>query len=101
MLNWFKSYLSNRKPFVSVHGYSSSQCDMSYGVPQCSVLGPVLFLIYVNDLLNSSKFFSFFLFADDTNIYCESEDLSLLTRKLSKELKKSNCGFTQTSFLLI
>ena len=67
-LNWFTSYLSNRKQFVSVNGHSSSLCEVSCGVPQGSVLGPLLFLIYINDLPNSSKFFSFFLFADDTNI---------------------------------
>ena len=84
-LNWFNSYLCNRKQFVSVNGHSSSPCDISCGVPQGSVLGPLLFLIYINDLPNSSKFFSFFLFADDTNIYCESDDLTLLTRKVNKD----------------
>ena len=47
-----------------------------------------MFLIYNNDLPNTSKFFSFFLFADDTNIYCESDDLNLLTRKVNQEPKK-------------
>ena len=87
-LNWFNSYLSNRKQFVSVNGHSSSLCEVSCGVPQGSVLGPLLFLIYINDLPNSSNLFSFFHFADDTNIYCESDDLTMLTRKLNKELKK-------------
>ena len=66
-----------------MNGHSSSLCDTSCGVPQESFLA----LIYFNDLLNSSEFFSFFLFADDTNIYCESDDLKLLTRKVDKELK--------------
>ena len=79
---------TSNQQFVSVNGHSSSLCDISCGVPQGSVLGPLLFLIYINDLPNSSKFFSFFLFADDTNIYCESDDLALLTRKVNKELKK-------------
>ena len=87
-LNWFKSYLKNRKQYVSLNGHSSSFREISCGVPQGSVLGPLLFLIYINDLTNSSKFFSFFLFADDTNIYCESDDPALLTRKVNRELKK-------------
>jgi hypothetical protein len=71
-----------------VNGCSSSLCDISCGVPQGSVLGPLLFLIYINDLPNSSQLLSFFLFADDTNIYCESDDLAILTRNVNKELKK-------------
>ncbi len=87
-LNWFKSYLSNRKQFVSVNGHSSSTCEVACGVPQGSVLGPLLFLIYINDLPNSSNLLSFFLFADDTNIYFESDDLTRLTKTVNKELKK-------------
>ena len=86
-LNWFNSYLSNCNQFVCVNGQSLSLYNISCGYPQGSVLGPFLFLSYINDLPNSSKLF-FFLFADDTNIYCESDDLTLLTTKLNKELKK-------------
>ena len=87
-LNWFYSYLSCRKQFVSVNGHSSSLREISCGIPQGSVLGPLLFLIYINDLPNSSQLLSFFLFADDTNIYYESNDLAILMRKVNKELKK-------------
>ena len=62
--------------------------DITCGVPQGSVLGPLLFLIYRNDLPNSSKILTFFLFADDTNIYFESDDLTRLTKKINKELNK-------------
>ena len=71
-----------------MNGHSSSLYEVSCSVPQGSVFGPLLFLIYINDLPKSSKFFPFFLFADDTIICCESNDLTLLTRKLNKELKK-------------
>ena len=68
-LEWFKSYLSNRQQFVSFNGHLSDKKLISCGVPQGSVLGPLLFLIYINDLPNISKVLNFDLFADDTNIY--------------------------------
>ena len=87
-LNWFESYLSNRKQYVFFNGESSSLKDITCGVPQGSVLGPILFLIYINDLPNSSKFFEFFLFADDTNIYYEADSLDKLELTLNKGLKE-------------
>ena len=85
---WFASYLSNREQFVSVNGHNSSLKRVSCGVPQGSVLGPLLFLIYINDLPNATKSLSFFLFADDTNIYFGSDDIEKLTKKINKELVK-------------
>ena len=74
-LDWFKSYLSNRKQYVSVNGNTSETLEVTCGVPQGSVLGQLLFLIYINDLPKVSKKLTFFLFADDTNIYYESSDI--------------------------
>ena len=82
VLDWFSSYLSERKQHVSVNGHISDYLDITYGV-----LGPLLFLIYINDLPNVSKFLSFYLFADDTNIYFEATDLVSLQKIRNRELK--------------
>ena len=88
MLKWFESYLKGRKQYVFYNGASSDIKEVSCGVPQGSVLGPLLFLIYINDLPNISEKLSFFLFADDTNIYYESTDLKELQITVNDELKK-------------
>ena len=85
-LDWFSSDLSERKQYVSVNSHISDYLDISCGVPQGSVVG-LLFLIYINDLPNVSKFLSFYLFADDTNIYFEATDLVSLQKIMNRELK--------------
>ncbi len=87
ILKWFESYLTDRKQYVYYNGISSGIGTISCGVPQGSVLGPLLFLIYINDLPNISSKLSFFLFADDTNIYYESTDLVELEKTVNKERK--------------
>lgn len=86
--DWFKSYLNDRKQFVSINGHSSSLCNIKHGVNQGSVLGVLLFLLYINDLPNISKLLNFFLFADDTNIYFESDNATDLSKTINKELRK-------------
>ena len=108
-LEWFKSYLSNRKQYVSVNGSNSNLLLINCGVPQGSVFCPLLFLIYINDLPNTSKKLNFYLFADDTNIYYESKDLSDLIRIVNKELRlvkkwpdsnKISLNFDKTNYII-
>ncbi len=87
LLKWFESYLTDRKQYVFLNGVCSDTLLMTCGVPQGSVLGPLLFLLYINDLPSISDKLKFFLFADDTNIYYESDDLKSLERNVNEELK--------------
>ena len=72
-LKWFSSYLSNRTMFVEIDNAKSSVRHLTTGVPQGCILGPLLFLIYMNDISNSSSLFKFIMFADDTNLFTTIE----------------------------
>ena len=86
--DWFSSYLVSRSQVTEVDTYLSSKSQISYGVPQGSVLGPLLFLIYINDIHNSSDKLSFFLFADDTKLLYADKDLKSLEETVNNELLK-------------
>ena len=73
--NLIKNYLENRKQFVQFDSYSSKMKSIDKGIPQGSILGPLLFLIYINDIPNSSNFLNFLMYADDTMLHCCLEDI--------------------------
>lgn len=84
---FFQSYLSSRSQFVKVSNVKSYLMNIDYGVPQGSILGPLLFLIFINDLPQATKFF-IRLFADDTFLCAQNDDLGLLENEVNFELKK-------------
>ena len=84
---WFKSYLSNRKQYVSINGYDSNLADVKFGVLQGSVLGPLLFLIYINDLNQALKFCKIRHFGDDTNLIHFSKSVYGLNKYNNLDLK--------------
>ena len=90
---WLHSYLSNRKQFVSLGNVSSSLSTVLCGVPQGSVLGPLLFILYINDICNVSKLLKLILFADDTNLFSSSDDLQKVCSEISTELCNLNVWF--------
>ena len=85
--DWFKSYLSNRSQYVSINGYDSGFAAINCGVPQESVLGPLLFLLYINDLNQAIKFCKVHHFADDTNLLCLSNSIKKLNKLVNADLK--------------
>ena len=87
-LNWINSYLTDRKQCVTVNGETSDFLPVNVGVPQGSILGPLLFLIYVNDLVESSHIIKFVMFADDTCLFLSHKDVNVLNATLNEELPK-------------
>lgn len=86
----FKSYLSNRQQCVFTNGSHSKLMSVSKGVPQGSVLGPLLFLTYINDIVNSSNMFTFVIYADDTTLLLKDCNIAALHATAMIELKKVN-----------
>ena len=84
--DWFRSYLTNRMQYVSIDKSNSTHSLIKCGVPQGSILGPVLFLIYINDLNQVSDILHTIMFADDTNLFLSGSKISEIERKLNNEL---------------
>ena len=90
--SWFRSYLENRRQYVELNSKKSKCLPLPTGVPQGSILGPLLFLIYINDLPSAAKL-KCVSFADDSNLLIQGQDLAILTESLTRELAKVNDFF--------
>ena len=86
VLDWFRSYLDNRQQFVFYNKCASEKNTIQCGVPQGSILGPLLFLLYIHDLANVSLSFLSLLFADDTNLFISNSNFDDLINTINHEL---------------
>ena len=87
-LHWFNSYLSNRYQYVNYNNTSSDIKLITFGVPQGSILGPLLFLLYINDISSVSNILFSILFADDTTLFYSPKNLQELSDVIHNELSK-------------
>ena len=89
-LSWFKTYLTDRRQYVHINQNNSEELTLKYSVPQGSILGPLLFIIYINDLPLISKLASYIFYADDANIIVTANDTTELVFKVNTVLQLIN-----------
>ena len=88
-LNWFKNYLESHKQITEVNGTESSELTIDCGVPQGSILGPLIFILYINNLPSALVDSNTYMYADDMAIVCRGKSLDGVNLKLSVQLKNA------------
>ena len=93
-LQWFRNYLSNRKQYIQFDGWQKTNYKtVKCGVPQWSILRPLLFLLYINNIQFTSDLLDPIMFADDTNLFYSKKDINTAFLKVNTELQKTNEWF--------
>ena len=100
-LLWFKDYLTKRKQFIYYDSKESFKHSITCGVPQGSILGPLLFLVYINDLYLLSTPLNFILFADDSNLFYSHKDIKTLFKIVNEQLHKVNEWFVSNKLWML
>ena len=90
---WFTSYLSYRIQYVSLNLTDSETLPVTCEVPQGSILGPLLFILFINDIVNASKIAEIIMFADDTTLFFKHKELGVLYTTINVELAKISQWF--------
>ena len=93
VFSWFTSYLSNRQQYVVVQGVASELNKIKCGVPQGSILGSILFILYINDLTQVSNKLKNIMFADDTNLFLTGKSITDVEHQMNIELVAINTWF--------
>ena len=85
---WFENYLADRSQYVLFNGKTYDIRNVNCGVPQGSILGPLLFILYIIDFSNVSDILFYVLFADDTNVFLNGKDINIIINTMQLELSK-------------
>ena len=99
--DWFRSYLNGRSQFIEINSKrSKNKCNILHGVPQGSILGPLLFTLYINDFWKCLDFAEAIMFADDTTLVFKDKDIDLLIAKVNEDLSSAENWFAENKLSL-